>query len=444
MEKQIKYTPTKLPWLPQIPIDWSLHKFNRVAFYQEGPGLRNWQFTEEGVKVICVTNITEKGIDFSLLTRNISQKEYDSTYKHFTVSKGDYLLASSGASWGKVSEYEADEKVILNTSTIRINTLDNKILDRKFLKWLIKSPYISEHLNNLLTGSCQPNFGPTHLSQLFVAIPNDIKQQEKIAAFLNAKTIEVDNIISKKQKLIECLKEERIEIISQILTTGISSNTELQPSGIEWLGNIPKHWQLKKLKYIVSKVGSGVTPNGGASVYIEEGIPLIRSQNIYNDGLRLEDVAYISEKIDAQMKNSRIEEGDVLLNVTGASIGRCYFIPKGFGNGNVNQHVCIIRPVQSIIETQYLYLVLISKIGQLQINLHQTGANREGLNFEQIKNFVLPLPSKNEQTEIMNYIKTQTEKIDNTVFKVQQEIELIKEYKTSLINEVVTGKIILN
>ena len=97
----MQYIKTDLPWLSEIPINWKLHKFNRVAFYQEGPGLRNWQFTEDGVKVICVTNITEKGIDFSLLTRNISEEEYNKIYKHFTVNKGDYLLASSGASWGK-------------------------------------------------------------------------------------------------------------------------------------------------------------------------------------------------------------------------------------------------------------------------------------------------------------------------------------------------------
>ena len=118
---------------------------------------------------------------------------------------------------------------------------------------------------------------------------------------------------------------------------------------------------------MTNKVGSGVTPKGGAEIYLEEGIPLIRSQNVYNDGFQLKDVAYISNDIHENMSGSKVVQGDVLLNITGGSIGRSYYVSDEFDEANVNQHVCIIRPNDHII-TEFLHAFLISKIGQLQIH----------------------------------------------------------------------------
>ncbi len=166
MNKYEKYKDSGVESIDKIPEHWAINKFNRISFFQEGPGLRNWQFTQDGIKVICVTNIVPPNIDFAKYKKCISINEYENTYKHFTVNKGDLLLASSGASWGKVAEYKNDETVILNTSTIRLNENYTKKVVREFIKWIIQNPYVSEQLSNLLTGSCQPNFGSTHLKQL--------------------------------------------------------------------------------------------------------------------------------------------------------------------------------------------------------------------------------------------------------------------------------------
>jgi type I restriction enzyme, S subunit len=250
-----------------------------------------------------------------------------------------------------------------------------------------------------------------------------LEEQTAIANFLDDKTTQIDKLISNKQKLIELLKEERTAIINEAVS------------------GKGKNWESKKLKYVVSKVGSGVTPKGGASVYANEGIPFLRSQNILSDRLELSDVAYISDEIDEQMSNSRIQDDDVLLNITGASIGRCFYVPKNFGNGNVNQHVCILRPMQSKIRTEYLHSFLISSNGQTLIDYCQNNANREGLNFQQIKSFEIPLPEITEQDEILKHIQAKTQRIDNTISKIEKEIELMNEYRTALISEVVTGKV---
>lgn len=205
-------------------------------------------------------------------------------------------------------------------------------------------------------------------------------------------------------------------------------------------GRFRRSGRLKKIKHAVSKVGSGVTPSGGASVYQLSGIPLLRSQNVHFDGLRLDDVAYITEEIHENMSNSQVSDGDVLLNITGASIGRTYFVENWLGEANVNQHVCILRPKENI-DTKYLYLLLRSNIGQEQIRQEQTGSGREGLNFEALRNFTIPTMDMKEQQSIVRHIETECARIDAKKAQTKKLIALLTEYRTALISEVVTGKV---
>jgi type I restriction enzyme S subunit len=214
----------------------------------------------------------------------------------------------------------------------------------------------------------------------------------------------------------------------------------MRDSGIEWIGHIPEHWETIKLKYYTSKIGSGVTPTGGAEVYQENGVIFLRSQNIHNDGLRLEDAAYISDEIDQQMSNSRVCFGDVLLNITGASIGRCHCFDRNI-RANVNQHVCIIRPDASKLNCKYLQYILNSDMGQILIKLGESGANREGLTFEQIKNFVIPICDISEQKQIVDVIVAKCNSINQTIDSLKQNVACLAQYKASLISEAVTGQI---
>ncbi|MBU0973477.1 MAG: restriction endonuclease subunit S [Proteobacteria bacterium] len=213
--------------------------------------------------------------------------------------------------------------------------------------------------------------------------------------------------------------------------------SEYKESGVEWIGNVPKHWGVKRLKFLSIKIGSGVTPRGGATVYQNSGIPLLRSQNIHFDGLKLHDVAFIDESVHADMKNSQVKTGDVLLNITGASIGRCYFWGDEYEDANVNQHVCIIRP-NAIITTSYLFYAMSSDAGQTQINVEQTGAGREGLNFEALKTFSFSLPSIPEQQTIAAFLDYKTAKIDALIAKKKALLEKLLEKRTALISHAVT------
>lgn len=193
-----------------------------------------------------------------------------------------------------------------------------------------------------------------------------------------------------------------------------------------------------RVKDFTTKVGSGVTPRGGAETYLEQGIPLFRSQNVYDNGFLMDDIAYISEEVDESMSGTRVKPGDVLLNITGASIGRCFYTSDSFERGNVNQHVCIIRPKRNITSPSFLHYCIISNEGQEQINLSQTGANREGLSVEDIKGFSFDIPSLSVQQKMVDYLDEKTSAIDTQVELLEKKKDAYARLKKAMINRAVT------
>ncbi|MBL4637925.1 MAG: restriction endonuclease subunit S [Proteobacteria bacterium] len=210
-------------------------------------------------------------------------------------------------------------------------------------------------------------------------------------------------------------------------------------SGVVWLGGVPENWTVTKIGYLSHKTGSGKTPKGGSEIYSDSGILFLRSQNVYDTGLLLNenDVVFISEKIDEEMTGSRVLNGDILLNITGASIGRTCIVPEGFQPANVNQHVCIIRTPSTL--RKYLSLYLKSASTKAQIDAAQNGAAREGLNFEQLSNIAVCFPDNElERDAIADFLDHETAKIDTLIEKQQQLIKLLKEKRQAVISHAVT------
>ena len=163
-------------------------------------------------------------------------------------------------------------------------------------------------------------------------------------------------------------------------------------------------WEKCTIGELTIKVGSGVTPRGGEAVYKTEGHPFVRSQNVGLGQLLLDDIAYIDEDTHQRQKNTELQLDDVLLNITGASIGRSAIATKEIAGGNVNQHVCIIRTQDNLISS-FLCNFLLSSYGQKQIDSFQAGGNRQGLNFEQIKSIKIAIPTVNEQYKIAQLLQ---------------------------------------
>ena len=202
----------------------------------------------------------------------------------------------------------------------------------------------------------------------------------------------IQRYMEAKEKLILLLQEARQAPIHRAVTRGLDPDVPLKPSGVEWLGDVPAHWEVRRLGHLATKFGSGITPRGGATVYQEDGVPFLRSQNIHFDGLRIRKVARIAPSLHQELSGSHVKPGDVLLNITGASIGRACSIPDSFAEGNVNQHVCIIRTDQSRLLPGLLAAYLSTPMMQREIQIEQKGASREGLTLQSIRNFRIVVP----------------------------------------------------
>lgn len=196
-------------------------------------------------------------------------------------------------------------------------------------------------------------------------------------------------------------------------------------------------WPIDRIKDHACKIGSGITPTGGASSYLDAGIPLLRSQNVHFEGLRLDDVAYIAQETHDEMSGTKLRSGDVLLNITGASIGRCAFVPDGLGEGNVNQHVCIIRPAAKL-NHKFLTYCLSAPWGQDQIFSSFTGASRQGLGQRDLGEMQVPLPSLLEQQRIVAYLDASCAAIDAAVAAKRRQLESLDALRKSTIQCAVT------
>jgi type I restriction enzyme S subunit len=202
------------------------------------------------------------------------------------------------------------------------------------------------------------------------------------------------------------------------------------------LGAIPEDWGIDSLSNKTSKIGSGITPTGGERVYKKEGKPFIRSQNVGWGSLNLTDVAFIDLSTHESFIGTEIKDADLLLNITGASIGRCSIANEKIVGGNVNQHVCIIRVNQSELNPRYVLFVTLSRIGQAQIDSFQAGGNRQGLNFEQIGRIIVPIPPLPEQTAIATALSD----MDALISGLDRLIEKKRAIKQAAMQELLTGK----
>ncbi|TJY24516.1 restriction endonuclease subunit S [Latilactobacillus curvatus] len=188
-------------------------------------------------------------------------------------------------------------------------------------------------------------------------------------------------------------------------------------------------WEQRDLGDITEKIGSGKTPRGGSSSYSEKGVIFLRSQNIHSNKVDFSNIVYIDNHMDYEMANSRVQQGDVLLNITGASIGRSA-VYNSNESANVNQHVCIIRPSDKI-SSEYIQLCLVSFDGQKKIEAYQAGGGREGLNFKQISEMTFIIPFENEQKQIGEFFQ----KLDHTITLQQRKLELLKKLKRGYLQQ---------
>jgi type I restriction enzyme S subunit len=284
-------------------------------------------------------------------------------------------------------------------------------IEPAYLVWYMNLPEVQTFIKRLATPAVQQvNVNPTQLRKLLkVSFPTDQNEQRCVIKLLDC----ADANVRETEAIISKLRQLKGGLLQDVLTRGVDEKGHLRspdthPEAFKDspLGRIPKSWEAKTIDDIAIHVGSGATPTGGSEIYKKEGVLFLRSQNVTFDGLSLDDVAYIDWRTHRMMKRSEVYPNDLLLNITGASIGRCCSLPDGLGPANVNQHVCAIRVSEATrADAVYLSSVLSGHIGQSQIDRLNAGGNREGLNYQNIRALVVPWPLPDERQRISNVLE---------------------------------------
>lgn len=420
-----------IEWIGEIPEGWTKNKVIRL-FDTIGSGTTPKNITSDFPVVNWIQSGDITG-SFMPACKNVISANLLSQYSALKVYPAPFIIiAMYGASVGNASISLIDGCV--NQACC---VLSSPSCNLHYAFYVIKSA--QSYLVRKAVGGGQPNISQETIKQLWLPLP-PLSTQDIIVRNLDATCSKIDDLLTSVHASIEEYKKLKQAVITQAVTKGVRGEREMKDSGVEWIGEIPKEWNITKIKSGVTKIGSGKTPSGGAETYTDSGVIFLRSQNIYDCTLNLESPTYISPEVDATMKSTRVLPDDVLLNITGGSIGRCSIVPKTLGLANVNQHVCIIRTNSLIFLPKYMQYFWVSALGHLAIDLYQTGGNREGMSADAIRNTPIPYAPLQEQKEIADYLDAKCAEIDGLIAKKEQLVKELESYKKSLIYEVVTGK----
>ncbi len=432
------YKPSGIDWLGDVPEHWTRSRLRFIATINPSKQEAFRLGKEAEVSFLPMEAIGDDGSLDLRQTRRIVDVESGYTY----FAEGDLTIAKITPCFenGKGAIMRGLVQGIGFGTTELIVIRPGPGLDLKYAYYLSMSWTFRKLGEAEMYGAGGQKRVPDGFLRNFDFAWPPLEEQTEIAAFLDRETARIDSLITKYERLIELLGEKQQALISHAVTKGLDPDAPMKDSGVEWLGEVPAHWKVRKLGHLSVKIGSGKTPRGGAEVYVQEGVLFLRSQNVYDEGLRLDDIVYIDETTDREMSQTRVRGGDILLNLTGASLGRTCLVPAEFPASNVNQHVCIIR-LSAMNLRQFISLFLKSANVKGQIDTIQNGAAREGLNYEQVASIKVAIPPLYEARRIFDHVDREAAKLDSLTAKTRQAIELLREHRTSLISAAVTGKI---
>jgi len=329
------------------------------------------------------------------------------------------LVGEDGAKWGAFEKtaFIAEGKYWVNNHAhvLKVTEVSDSLLEN-YLTMLDIGPFV--------TGAAPPKLTLAKLKSIPIPVPPSSAEQQKIADCLTS----LDEVIAAQGRKVEALKTHKRGLMQQLFPREGETRPRLR---FPEFRDAPE-WREAALGPLTSKVGSGVTPRGGDANYKAHGRPFVRSQNVGWGLLLLDDIAFIDESTHASFLGTEIMESDVLLNITGASIGRSAVADERISGGNVNQHVCIIRVKRDELDPVLLNQFLISERGQEQIDSFQAGGNRQGLNFAQIRSFQIPLPPTiDEQQCIADCLSS----LDTRIAAESNQLTALKTHKQGLMQQ---------
>ena len=365
----------------ELPSGWKSYNFSEVVFFQEGTGIRKWQFTKSGMKLVNGRNIlTNHKIDLTNTDRYVSLEEFKEKYSHFSVENGDILLVSSG-SYGKTAIVEEKHlPLMMNTSVIRLHTRDKNFLNNKFLFYYLSSYEFKSQIEKMVTGAAQKNFGPTHLKKTHIKIP-PLEVQERIV-----------QILDKAERLKE-LREESIKK-TEVLKSSLIHNEVVEKY---YKKKLPVGWEVQRLEKISNQITDGAhrTPN-----YRDDGIPFYRVTDITKSNTSKK---FISKEEHYELiKRCNPEKNDILYSKNG-TIGKAKLIDWDF-EFSIFVSLCLIKPKTEIVMPSFLENILNSQFVYNQAKNSGKTATVTNLHLVEIKKIKIILPPLEEQKRIVEIL----------------------------------------
>jgi type I restriction enzyme S subunit len=306
----------------------------------------------------------------------------------------------------------------------------------KFVSYLCQSAAFTAMVTADSVGIAYPAIAETRLGAFHVVVP-PLPEQAAIVRFLDHADRRIRRYIRAKQKLIKLLEEYKQAVIHRAVTRGLDPNVRLKPSGVEWLGDVPEHWDVKPLKHFVPQVTVGIVVQP-ANLYVSEGIPCLRSLNISSGRVKPSPMVYISPESNAKHRKSMLREGDVVVVRTGRA-GVAVVVPPELDGANCIDLLIVRR--SPVVESGYLATYLNSWAAKTDVQFRSVGAIQAHYNTATLANMIVAMPPRKEQGRLLQYLDS---KLFSTVIsqqRVEREIELLREYRTRLIADVVTGKL---
>ncbi|MDK2788956.1 MAG: type restriction enzyme subunit [Epulopiscium sp.] len=436
-----KYKDSGVEWIGEIPEEWNAYRLkNSIKSCKTGIWGDEPEGNSNDISCIRVTDFNRVNMEVSidnLTLRSLPKNKQ----KEYLLKKGDLLIEKSGGGEkqpvGFVVAYNHDLPAIYSNFIARME-LDSNIAHPGFFKYVHAAMY-SIRLN---TRSIKQTTGIQNLDTGYyfneiVPYP-PVEEQNKICAFLDQKTGEIDSLIANKEKLIQLLQEKRQAIITEAVTKGLDPNVPMKDSGVEWIGEIPEGWSITKIKYICSE-SAVYGLNETADNYEDDGVRLIRTTDINEFG-NLDDKingVFISEE---KAKGYILKTGDILLSRSGSVGLSLYFDEEKYGKCSYASYLVKFR-TNRFNCPRYLFYFTKSDSFYHQIQTALVSSTISNFNGQKYANIKLPLPSYFEQTAIANFLDQKTAEIDSLIADIQTQIAKLKEYRQSLIYEAVTGKI---
>lgn len=420
-----EYRESGLPWVGQMPDHWALApnramlKKRKVLVGKRHSDYKLLSLTKSGVIVRDIS--TGKGKFSADMGTSQEVRAGDLVFCLFDVPETPRTVGLSrfdGMITGAYTVFECSNSLIASYLDNFYRAMD----DRKLL-----SPLYSGLRNTIPP--------PRFLGTKTPIPPAD--EQAVIVRFLNHTNQRIERTIQAKRKIIALLNEQKQVIIHRAATRGIDPNVRLKPSGISWLGDIPEHWELTKLKHLSPQITVGIVVQP-ARLYAAKGVPCLRSLNISSGTITTDDLVNISQEGHRANRKSQLNEGDVVIVRTGRT-GVAVIVPKDFHGANcVDLLIC--RKSSQLL-SEYLLMYFRSYGAKSDIAFNSVGAIQAHYNTTTLSNLRIPLPSIAEQESILQWLETELAPVDSVLSQTEREIDLLREYRTRLTADVVTGKL---